>query len=456
MKIFEFYRRQNPGASLIMATIFATFFMYASVGFAEAQMRIWQSLGDRESSAKARYLAESAQELAGLWRHDKGRGANSGDIEAFMAPVIEAVESDLGIECSDVNPSEAEDQPCIGFKVVGRSEESAQIRFPALNPDYYTIPAAYVENGQKRGTGSAAAKCSTPQDNAGFIDDPCNWNVLKYGEDVEIPLYYEEDTNGNGIIEAGEIEKLDVRDADDFILRVRTRCKDVNGVAVENCEYRDRIELYPPVVSDLNPDAGNKPFRHPDFEKDPVLVQWMINDMQGGGTLIAGDVTANGMRPKMQLPLGADKEKDNTEISGGRINAANDRFGRFALRDFIMLKGDYKGERVADNQPSSIQNFIAASQEPKLRLSFVTRALRLLVNENENMDGLSNAQLNNSERYVPELEYQVLTKFEPVADSKAYIIGWSRIGAPGADYGRTMRKSIEYPASLGGFALGNL
>lgn len=418
-------------------------------GLFEVRIRVIQSIGNRETEAKAQYLAESAAELAGFWAATHGVGRNTADeantpagiaaMNAFLAPLFGAA-TDLGIaNCADMDgdPTNTAVQPCVGVEVVNRPTGAAQkVSFNGENPpSHFSAPI--------KGTGDASGDdvdCSgAPAD----ADDSCNWNRLTVGQTVEIPLYYEDS--------AGGITKLDFSavSTEEFRLRVRTPA--CAGVAA-GCD-NGRLILYPSVTA---PDGGeNSDYRDP--EKDPVLVQWSIFDGGGSGVITAWDEKLDEKRRM------TDSTKRNTEISSGRINLARPGVSRpeesDPLDNFIVLqylnsfaeadKDKHLGKK-SDKQSQSIGQFIAQPNiaKPTLRLSLVGQSQRNIAQDNDTFF-YEDGDINDSKFDIPFLEYQLLTKNSPPADMKSLIIGWAEIGG----FRKEFRKNKKLQTTVSGFAI---
>lgn len=409
--------KDTSGVSLIIAIIFVSAFLLVIAGLAEAQISTIHAIGNRENEGKARYLAEGAAEHALLWAATHGIGANTIDdpnFEDYVAPLYNDA-AELGFaNCADTDEDSTNgNQPCINIEVIGRSSETVQIA--GAGPSYFSIPMA--------GTGDAGENC-TLVNASSDANDECNWNKLSVGQTVEIPLYYVDDS--------GLVQKLDVSSAGDFLLRIRAPGSE---------------ELFP-----LFTDEDN--YRH--IEKDPVLVQWTISGTStapggqvAGRTLIAKD------NKEGQFRLDENEADENTEISGGRINAARIAVGY--LNDFIVLgKSNFRndiGRNITSQggrEAQTISTFLNQVNNPVLRLSLVGQPRRNTSSALGDFDPDNNNHVNSSVFDISYLEYQFLTdSSHAVSDSKQIIIGWAEFGG----FRKEVRREIQREPTLGGFVL---
>ncbi|MBI5412801.1 hypothetical protein HZA42_00455, partial [Candidatus Peregrinibacteria bacterium] len=208
------FLRDKSGASLMIAIVFVSFFMLVMAGMFEAQLRVSASISNMEAESKAKYLMDSAQEIASYWAATAGVGENFGDLDAngqkpYLDPLY-ALAAELGVTNCVPASTAADQTPCVSIEVKGRNadEAASKVAFAGASAsEYFSAPM--------KGTGDAAAACgATTADSA---DDACNWNRLYVGQSVEIPLYY--------IDASGQPVKLFAAGAgsqDEFRLRMRT------------------------------------------------------------------------------------------------------------------------------------------------------------------------------------------------------------------------------------------
>jgi len=331
-------KNSRAGVSLIIAIVFVSAFLLVIAGLTTAQLNTIRAIGNRENEAKVRYLAESAAELASYAASQHGAGwnlAEGGD--AILEEHLWAAARGLGMSLCGATDAVTGAAPCSSMQVIGRAADAETLSFPLPGgPTYSSVPI--------KGTGDAAEHCADIND----PDDACNWNQLYVGQTVEIPLYYE-DENGN----VAQLDDLD--DSGEFLLRIRAHEGEV---------------LFPD--ESMNADA----YRH--IEKDPVLVQWTISgtSIGAGGqvigrTLVARDEEENNLR------LEEFQSEENTEISGGRINAA--RIPGNYLENFIVLQKDHQGQNITSQggrAPQTISTFLGQVDNSALRLSLVGQPRR--------------------------------------------------------------------------------
>ncbi|GEM_PF-5139686 len=422
-------KKNNPrsGVSLIIAIVFVSALLLVMGGLFEIRIRVIQAVGNRETEAKAQYLAQSAVELASFWAATHGVGVNTADAAMDLSPLISAA-VELGItNCADID-NDATNGPaisCVGVEVVNRPADAQKVSFDGAL--YYSAPI--------RGSGDSAGESvdcgAVAAAEIVSADHSCNWNRLYVGRTMEIPLYYEDAD--------GAVTKLDFSagSTEEFKLRIRTP---------------ENIILYPPVIDGLG--GENTDYRDP--EKDPVLVQWSIFNAEGSGALTALDLKDGAKR---------DVVPENTEISGGQINTANlnsypDIEELDHLENSIILQykvssdtfQKHKGKNITsgptNGQPQLIGSAIDNYDRPVLRLSLVGQPQRNVSEDNETFSYLD-GDLNERKFDVPYLEYQVLTKEDAASDSKSLIIGRAEIGG----FRKEFRKYLKRKTSASGFAI---
>lgn len=411
--------KNSSGVSLIIAIIFVSAFMLVMAGLFEARLRVIQAVGNREQEAKARYLAESAAELASYAAATHGAGWNLAEgADADLEGALWAAAQNLGISSCGAAVSGAATAmtPCSRMQVIGRPEAET-VRIDGAGPSYFSIPMA--------GTGNAGEHCilaSAPND----ADEACNWNRLFVGQTVEIPLYYMDNS--------GVTQKLDVNPAGDFLLRIRAPAATGSGAAEE---------LFPLLT---NASA----YRH--IEKDPVLVQWTISGTSTGpgGQVVGRTLVARDRKEGLNSPYRFQASNENTEISGGRINEA--RIAGSDLNDFIVLRKNHQGWDITSRggrDPRTITAFLDVVENSVLRLSLVGQPRRN-TSGGATFNPDDSIHINNSDFDIPYLEYQLLTDSNnPVSDSKQIVIGWAEFGG----FRKEVRREIQREATLGGFVL---
>lgn len=416
---------------MIIAIIYVSALLLVMANLAEVIVRTQQNRRVFRASNLIDDLLFSAESDAKTWiaRHPPGANGSSTDDSDEMSRRMREIEMQdaaaLDIaDCSDTVKYGG--RPCMGFEVVGRGQEQVQIG--GVGASYYSVPSAISENGAIRGTGSAAERCGADPSDA---DDSCHWNKLRFGESVEIPLYYE-DSGGS------------IRKPADFKLRIRTPACEGSG---PDCSMNGRVVLYPKIPVGR---CDGCPFRNPDEYKDSTLVQWQINDADGGTDQL---VANSSFEPSNRRELGNNFYPfQNTELSGGRINDANPTTPDFyGLTDFVILDRTHRGQNFTRPNPDRIliSDKIRDYARPVLRLNFVTRPKKN--NWPEETHSLTDDEINDTGLDVPYLEYQLLTS-DPVADSKSIIRTWARI----LDFSREKTTFVEHIAPEGGFVLESL
>lgn len=429
--------KNTSGVSLLIAIIFMCFFMLLMADMAQTQLRVIQSMRNRDIEGKVRYLAEGAQEMAALWVHTGLVGGNGSStteepaMREYEQPLLD-IANEAGYTNCNVDPA----NPCVGFSVQGRSLDTQTVRLDGVT--YFSVPT--------KGTGDARSECDWP---ASYPDqtanDGCNWNKLSMGQSVEIPLYYEDETG---------VRKLTLDTGTDFKLRVRTPCYDSRRLerfeaTSSTCE---RAVLFPMV-------AATNFYRK--IDKDPVLVQWMITDAGGDEALVAADAKDPdvAIHPNERKP----NSYENTEITGGRINDAAEFFGRPGelMDDHVVLQKvypfrawdpdyNYKGNKVNMERirgTEDIQDFVNRVPRPILRLTLVERPMR----DADGVPGTDEIDWNDWHLNVPYLEYQLLTTgmHVSVSDTKSFVRSWAKFG----DYEKHLTLNIQRPQSMSGFAM---
>ena len=428
------------------------------------------------------------------------RGAdNPGPILAKINDLLLAEASANGIDnamlakCGDVDGDRTNgNQPCFEIKVVGRGDDAvgAGERFNFTYKRPYNGDLGLFSTPLK-GTGNAVAvsgdeggesKCvKTSIEGPDTVNDPCNWNILKYGESVQIPLFYEEKNPNPTPQNPGPIvHTLDMRDVNRaFFLRLRTPCEEgadsanadalaefalrspgidvgegaVGGAAAakmisvpdkiagtdfpRNCDAGDRVELSP---------STNNAQKYLTFADDPVIVQWSLVDDNGKAVFATegADLMSRPPRPdkRPNFEAGAPRFLDyplNSQLSAGRLNKSTQEVG-INIFNFINLVGTADLNDGVKHTFGGGGNDLSAfmSQYAGKRLYFNLKIIKKL-------------RRNNSDSYVPHLEYQVLTS-EPIADASTKILVTVRMWDMQAD------KMIQLPSKSAGnmFVLGNL
>ncbi len=335
----------------------------------------------------------------------------------------------------------------------------------------YSVPLkgtgnATLVSGDKIGN----SKCVNRND----VNDPCNWNILKYGESVQIPLFYEtKDPNhpeAPAVVHTLDMSAINRNRA--FFLRMRTPCKEgapsanadaytiVHGQSPDinlnddeagrnaalkilgapkkisgtdfprNCDAADRVELFPSTH-----DAAN----FLTFANDPVIVQWGISD-ENGNTVLAAEGKDDNIKLKRPDFEKLNAYMTNSQLSSGRLNKSLESVG-VNIINFINLV-------AVDGWTDGILRIFAGRENDISSYIDIYDGRRLYFN----MKVIQELRRNTvEERYVPHVEYQVLTS-DPIADASSKIQVTVRL------WDMTATKTVRLPSKNAPnmFVLGNL
>lgn len=211
----KFLRSTKDGTSLLIGLGLTTIIVLVSIGVTTVVISSIRESANVTGANKAYYAAEGALEKGLLVNQDKGAGYSGGDkLKDFPATYTIS---------GQVNPDNAYSIGKYGIPTPGTG--TAGNNCDALNPDikldfnYDPVTGKY---SYVSGTDPA-------------IDNPCNWNKIKVGESVSIPLYVTKIVGGTeGISNPKNLGLTSLK------IRVRTACK--NGK--EFCAPSDRYKLY--------------------------------------------------------------------------------------------------------------------------------------------------------------------------------------------------------------------
>lgn len=501
--LYRFRNFSNSrGVSLYVAIVFVSALMIVS-GSLMIQMISGKANEQRwVKQTQLNNLLYSAQEAA-RWIVETQLPV--GGVAADVQPIIDRVVADqvaladsLGIatnNCADVDGDDTNGlQPCFDIKVVGRGVEadanraqangdgqdfaSGQFNFDYKRGHWVAANGTGLFSTPLKGTGNAVSgandggesKCVNPDD----PNDPCSWNVLKYGESVQIPLFYET-KNNDGTVAVHTLDMAANRANRAFFLRLRTPCDEraasanadafevVNGRSPDlglenneagraqaltilgvpaniagtefprNCEADDRIELFPPVGSP----------EYLTFASDPVIVLWSLVD-DNGKTVVATEGTdelISAKRPNFgNGQLGSAQYKVNSQLSAGRLNWSLQEAGN-NIFNFINLVGSADlndgVKHILRGIGNDLSTFVENYQNKRLYLN-----LKVITKLRRNGAHVS---------YVPHLEYQLLTS-NPIAEASTKIQVTVRL------WGMTAQKTayIQPKSATNTFVLGNL
>ncbi len=384
-------RRSSAGLSILMAVILISLIVVFSIGVTTMVTESTRQAGNVKQGTSAYYAAEAGLEQALLVNRSLSLLSDGG----------------VGANASGGSGSNVAGQPISNFKIQGSSGKLVEqtvngkyiIPFPWTgNVPWHgegSIPVVGGCNPEKPPvrTGEGIEKNFTYRNGSSEVTDeeknhPCNWNKLALGEKAAIPLY--------GLNSSGD----GFTNFTDFILRVRTPCKD----GKEMCLPTERLELncfdkgeIKCVAGDTSITAQNK--------KGEVVLAWQIDmeEKAGGGVVTV-------------LPLEEVRTDNNTydvdtsSLFEGRLNKAKtDRANPFVLLDqskFVASENTFK------NVGSFLQN--ATYQLPALKLSVVGNLVgckektECEFSYDSPMNGNSANNNYQGPIYVPYLEYQVV------------------------------------------------
>jgi hypothetical protein len=393
--------KKQKGVSIMLSTILVSVVVLFSVGVTVLVTDSVRQSSNVKQGTTAYYSAEAGLEQA-LWVNQKL--AENGDS-------IGANESG---NSGDIGNASAK------FKIQGSTEN---LKEKTVNGKYI-IPFPWTGNAPWHGDGAIAGNggCSPekPPLRSGTGNGkqfsfsslgttltlneeyhPCNWNVLKLGEKVSIPLYSKDGT--------GNIHKFT-----SFTLRVRTPCKE----GAEMCGHSDRLTLncFDKGEIDIKCKTSDDTALE-QWKKGDVMMTWQID-----GTRTSGEV--NSLLPKNLLNAGLAKGYNilvDSQLFEGRVNDARDMGGIWvsgsATGDYFevlneMMKGILDGKTDDLSAEKTIGNFLGDSNwtEPLLKLSLVSELTHC-----DSKNGLCNNSQDNpaaastyKKHNVPYLEYQLI------------------------------------------------
>ena len=206
-------------------------------------------------------------------------------------------------------------------------------------------------------------------------DHPCNWNKIKAGEPVTIPLYV---TQPNGDI-------LNPKEAGLSTLKIRVRLPCKNGTPF--CANIDRFNFD---YLTSSPEAYNK--------TNDTVMSWQItaSNLAGNKSYLLSPLTIHGKHLYLDQPYsGFDRarlEPDNSEIYESQINFLQ------KSSDNVVVTNDDSG-KDSSNKTGTIQDFLTDGgfftgydiNKPVLKLSVI------------------HSLHSDTDSTIPYLEYQILT-----------------------------------------------
>jgi len=259
--------RTNSGMAMVMMLVLVPILMFLAMSFVDPIVRSFRSTVNDQKTLLAKNVADSMFEVA-LW---ESRGAGIGEnVHNENWPEGEVFEYDFGdatVRWSVMGtPSTDEDKlidewytiPSPGSGTAG--DDYCNTNEPVVDPDSLNEALNTLEiDSEDLGSNYTA------------LDWPCNWNKLREGENIEIPLYTQD----------AEGHVLNPQDLglDTFELTIRTPCNP-EQINDRSDEYTNEIcrvpyasgERY--VLEGDNPGAG----------VDTVIVLWEITGKQGDET----------------------------------------------------------------------------------------------------------------------------------------------------------------------------
>ncbi len=245
-------RGAKRGASLIIALGIITIITLLGIGISSYVVSGLKDSANIARSNETYYAAEGALEAGLLVNAQKGAGYSTNGLQpAYFGKYVQCGANNS--DCLARTPK---------YKIQGQVEKAFA---SGAKNGWYSIPAP--------GTGNVGTGCdplnpplgliyfnkgdgkfySTNENNYDAVepeDNPCNWNKIKPGESVNIPLYYtQEDGTAVNILDANSA----------FELRVRTACETDN--ASHYCLTRPGLDL----------NKGNS-----DYGYDDPIMNWQI------------------------------------------------------------------------------------------------------------------------------------------------------------------------------------
>ncbi|MBI4234894.1 hypothetical protein HY604_01185 [Candidatus Peregrinibacteria bacterium] len=260
------------------------------------------------------------------------------------------------------------------------------------------------------------------------IDYACNWNKLQFGSSVidraTIPLYYTKD-DGETVSPFSDDTTIGGIEPNpyNFVVRVRTPCKPVTNTATKktvtptDCKDADRYIL--------NEKDG-----------DDIVVQWQIT---GQCKKSASSTEYDEECGMIQFPEYENKNqiaKYFSAISEGRINYLGSKLHH---PDDTAHKVLYGILRTIDTSNYGSLEHVYISQKPP-KASGMTK-LPTMKNPTLTLF-LSNKLIDEYDKYVPYLEYQVLTD-TPISDSRIRMT--VSVNFNGNNYKKTIYKEEQKP-----------
>ncbi len=398
--------RRKPALSVIISIILISIIVSFSMGVALMVVDNIRRAADASRSKEANYAAESALEVA-LLRNKQLKDGNK---------EIGAKVESTNIGRQDQTATNGDDSILskinANYKIDGTS---ASLPIKTVQGKYI-IPAPFTGNVPWTGEGSKLEGGCDParvpyevdvakdasgefkygkykidaqngevvEENAetNLINHPCNWNKIKVGERVSVPLYTI-GVNGNQ-------EKIT-----DFILKVRTPCFDSRN---EYCQNTDRA-----VLNCF--DKGEEGVRCSDNDKGftlnkkgEVILTWQV-DAQNNGQLLS-------LIPNTTEVVDPGKGYENSsQLYEGLINKAQTASSTFSILENTSQQSAFKGIATDSTNNETITNFIQRVYKPVLKIAAVSGFVGCSSTDNSSSN--CNPSSNTPLPSLPYLEYQI-------------------------------------------------
>ncbi len=241
----KFARSTKPGTSLLVALGLTTIIVLVSLGVTTVVVSSIRESANVTGANQAYYAAEGALEEGLLANQNQGAGYTVGTttVSTKQPTSNYSISGQVPVSTKYLDGS-------YGIPTPGTGDIGANC--DALNPDtkdpfWYDPDTKLVYSSDPGGT---SVQYADPKDN------PCNWNKLKVGESVAIPLYYTDATGPHNIFNS---------QSQTFTLRVRTGCTDGNII----CSPRPNL------------DTSNG---DPKYNHDDPIVSWQITGESSDGS----------------------------------------------------------------------------------------------------------------------------------------------------------------------------
>jgi hypothetical protein len=368
--------RTRPGVSLLISLILVSILVVFGIGVSNLVISSIRESANVNQANQAYYAAEGGMEMGLLENKSKDAG-------------YDATLADVDYNGTGGKPGE----PGVLLSKVtiqGKVPESSQIG------GEYVMP--------RPGTGTAGTGCDVlnpPVD----IDDACNWNKIKVGETVGIPLYT---TNADGSIN----NPADI-DLQTLKVKLRTPCKDGSNTCSGSVRYLlNAFEGDSKTV--CNTDASAGVVRN--YYCGDTIASWQII-----GTNKKGDLTYNMEQwPDYDSLLLQNRTLDNTELYAWIINDAKNPGGlnsgltSFNCGNFCILDQNRVGIIPSSGIYGPILDFLNNSSSgyfPRAGLDVINKPIMKL--------SIIHALNEFPSGTVPYLEYQFTSDVSALGSSPA-------------------------------------